>query len=173
MRRSTWPVMRTWQATLEAQQVIGLRLARLAGGGLSAGAEATRMTSEKVAALGEVQTAAMMAVLTGKAAAVPSRTLALYRRKMRANRKRLTSASTMMTGLGPRQAHVTHWAVSPHPRLWGPFAAAPSLQCHPQRHEDPYGRYRLIDRYAAAGHDAGHGVARTSLWRSHSVLSRV
>jgi hypothetical protein len=84
--------LRTWQATLEAQQVIGLRLARLSGGGPSAWAEATRMTSEKVAALGEAQTATMMAVLTGKAAAVPSRTLALYRRKMRANRKRLTTS---------------------------------------------------------------------------------
>jgi hypothetical protein len=84
--------LRTWQAALEAQQVIGLRLARLSGGGPSAWAEATRMTSEKVAALGEAQTAAMMAVLTGKAAAVPSRTLALYRRKIRANRKRLTAA---------------------------------------------------------------------------------
>jgi hypothetical protein len=96
MRRSTpsWLGLSliTWQATLEAQQVIALRLARLAGGAHLPGPEATRMISEKVAALGEVQTAAMMAVLTGKAAAVPSRTLALYRRKMRANRKRLTAA---------------------------------------------------------------------------------
>jgi hypothetical protein len=96
MRRSTpsWLglSLRTWQATLEAQQIIALRLARLAGGGHSAWTETTRMTSEKIAALGEVQTAAMVAVLTGKAAAVPSRTLALYRRKMRANRKRLTAA---------------------------------------------------------------------------------
>ena len=67
--------LRTWQAALEAQQVIGLRLGRLAGGGPSAWAEATRMTSEKIAALGEAETAAMMAVLTGKAAAVPSRSL--------------------------------------------------------------------------------------------------
>jgi hypothetical protein len=84
--------LNVWQATLEAQQVIGLRLARLAGGGHSAWAEAARMTSEKIAALSEAQTAAVMAVLTGKAAAVPARTLALYRRKMRANRKRLTAA---------------------------------------------------------------------------------
>lgn len=33
-------------------------------------------------------------VLTGRAAAVPSRTLALYRRKMHANGKRLTAALT-------------------------------------------------------------------------------
>lgn len=80
----------TWQATLEAQQVIGLRLARLAGGGKSAGAEAIRMTSEKISALSEAQAAATTALLMGKAAIIPSRTLALYRRKMRANRRRLT-----------------------------------------------------------------------------------
>jgi hypothetical protein len=92
--RSSWLglSLRTWQATLEAQQVIALRLARLAGGGHSAWAEATRMTSEKVAALGEAQTVATMALLTGKAGTVPSRTLALYRRQMRANRKRLTAS---------------------------------------------------------------------------------
>jgi hypothetical protein len=95
MRRSrpSWAglPLNMWQATLEAQQVIGLRVARLAGGGRAAWAEATRMTSEKIAALGEAQTAAMIALLMGKAAAVPSRTLALYRRKMRANCKRLTA----------------------------------------------------------------------------------
>jgi len=80
----------TLQAALEAQQVIGLRLARLAGGGKSAYAEATRMTSEKIFALSEAQAAATIALLTGKTGIIPSRTLALYRRKMRANRGRLT-----------------------------------------------------------------------------------
>jgi hypothetical protein len=91
--RSSWfgLPLNAWQATLEAQQVIGLRLARLACGGHLAWAEANRMTSEKIAALSEAQTAAAIAMLAGKAAAVPSRTLALYRRKMRANRKRLAT----------------------------------------------------------------------------------
>jgi hypothetical protein len=73
---------------LEAQQVIALRLAKLAGGGNSAVVEATRMTSEKLSALWEAQTVAAIAALTGKSGLIPSRTLALYRRKMRANRCR-------------------------------------------------------------------------------------
>jgi len=78
-----------WRAGLEAQQVIGLRLAKLAGGGAVARAETKRMLSEKVAAALEAQTAAAAAILTGNAVQVPARTLALYRRKMRANRRRL------------------------------------------------------------------------------------
>ena len=78
-----------WRAGLEAQQVIALRLARLAGGGAAAGDEMNRMVGEKMAAAFEAQQAAATAVLTGKSAQIPSRTVALYRRKMRANRKRL------------------------------------------------------------------------------------
>jgi hypothetical protein len=96
MRRSecSWVglSLSAWQATREAQQVIGLRLARLLGGDKSAWAEANRMTSEKISTLGETQTEAAAAVLTGRAAAVPARIRALYRRKMRANRKRLAAA---------------------------------------------------------------------------------
>jgi hypothetical protein len=82
--------LNTWQAGLEAQHVIGLRLAKLAGGGNKATDEAIRMTSEKLYTLWEAQTAATIAALTGKSGLIPSRTLALYRRKMRANRKRLS-----------------------------------------------------------------------------------
>jgi hypothetical protein len=78
-----------WRASLEAQQVIGLRLAKLASGGAAAAAEMNRMVSEKVDAALEAQDAAAKAVLTGNAAQIPSQTLALYRRKMRANRRRL------------------------------------------------------------------------------------
>jgi hypothetical protein len=78
-----------WRAGLEAQQVIALRLAKLARGGASATAEANRMVGEKMAAAVEAQRAAATAMLTGKAAQIPARTVALYRRKMRANRKRL------------------------------------------------------------------------------------
>jgi hypothetical protein len=79
----------TWRAGLEGQQVIALRLAKLARGGASATAEATRMVSEKMAAAVEAQRAAATALLTGKAAQIPARIVALYRRKVRANRKRL------------------------------------------------------------------------------------
>ena len=41
------------------------------------------MASEKVTAALEVQQAAAIAALTGYAAQIPSRTLAIYRRKMR------------------------------------------------------------------------------------------
>jgi hypothetical protein len=78
-----------WRAGLEAQQVIALRLAKLARGGASATAETNRMVSEKLAAAVEAQQAAATALLTGKAAQIPARTVALYRRKIRANRKRL------------------------------------------------------------------------------------
>jgi len=83
-----------WQAGLEAQQVIGLRLAKLASGGAAATAEINRMVAEKMAAALEAQQAAAAAMLTGKAAQIPSRTIALYRRKMRANRNRLNSVKS-------------------------------------------------------------------------------
>jgi hypothetical protein len=83
-----------WRAGLEAQQVIGLRLAKLAGGGAAATAEMNRMVSEKMSAALEAQQAAAAAVLTGKPGQIPSRTVALCRRKMRANYKRLSPATS-------------------------------------------------------------------------------
>jgi hypothetical protein len=94
-----------WQASLEAQQVIGLRLAMLMGGSHAAPAELSRMVSEKMAAALEAQHAAANAALTGNAALIPSRTIALYRRRMRANRKRLggvKSPSAPLTGRRPQ-----------------------------------------------------------------------
>ena len=44
-----------WRASFEAQQVIALRLAMLAGGGIAATAEMNRMVSEKMAAALEAQ----------------------------------------------------------------------------------------------------------------------
>jgi hypothetical protein len=82
-----------WRAGFEAQQVIGLRLAKLMGGGAPAAAEMTRMVSEKVNAALEAQNAMAKSMLTGNAARIPSRTVALYRRKMRANRHRLSAAN--------------------------------------------------------------------------------
>jgi aspartate/methionine/tyrosine aminotransferase len=81
-----------WQAGLEAQQVIGLRLALLAGGREPAAAEMLRMVSEKVAAGFEIQQAAAMAAMTGGNAQIPALALAIYRRRMRANRRRLGAA---------------------------------------------------------------------------------
>jgi len=82
-----------WRAGLEAQQVIGLRLAKLTRGGAAAAAEANRMVSEKVDAALEAQQAAARSMLSGNAARIPARTVALYRRKMRANCRRLGKKS--------------------------------------------------------------------------------
>lgn len=82
-----------WKASLEAQQVIGLRLAMVMSGSEAALAELSRLVPEKMAAALEAQQVAANAALTGSAALIPSRTIALYRRKMRANRRRLSGAS--------------------------------------------------------------------------------
>jgi hypothetical protein len=78
-----------WRAGFEAQQVVALRLAKLARGGASATNEASRMGLEKIVTAVEAQQVAATALLTGKAAQIPARTVALYRRKVRANRRRL------------------------------------------------------------------------------------
>jgi hypothetical protein len=79
-----------WRAGLEAQQVIALRLAKLAAGGEAAIVETSRMLTEKTDAALEAQRLAASAALSGRAMSIPARTVALYRRKMRANRQRLT-----------------------------------------------------------------------------------
>lgn len=83
-----------WRAGLEAQQVINLRLAMLAGGGMAASAETNWMIAEKMSAALEVQHMATTAVLTGNPAEIPS-TVALYRRKMRDSRRRLVKSSAL------------------------------------------------------------------------------
>ena len=66
----------------ESQQVIGLRLARIAQGGPLAAAEAQLMISEKVFA-------AMQASGQILAGASPDSVVRAYRRKVRANARRL------------------------------------------------------------------------------------
>ena len=68
---------------IESQQVIGLRLIALAAGGAAGQAEAQRMVTEKVTAAGE---AALM-VASGASTA---KVIAGYRRKVRANARRLS-----------------------------------------------------------------------------------
>jgi len=71
-------------ANLKAQQVIALRLMKLARGGPAAQKEAHKMVSEKMLASVEAATA-----LAGGAS--PNTVLRRYRTIMRANRKRLAS----------------------------------------------------------------------------------
>lgn len=68
---------------MESQQVIGLRLAKLSLGGAAAQAEAQRMVSEKIMAANE---AALLIATGGSTAGV----VAGYRRKVRANARRLS-----------------------------------------------------------------------------------
>jgi hypothetical protein len=68
---------------VEAQRVIGLRMIRLAQGGAAAQAEASRMVTEKAAAMAE---AALTLASGGSAKKVVRR----YRTHVRANQRRLT-----------------------------------------------------------------------------------
>jgi len=75
---------------IEASTVIGLRLAKIAVGGPAGEKESERMVEEKVAAAAELGAMAMTGALGFTGAAVTKRTLAHYRRKVRANRRRLS-----------------------------------------------------------------------------------
>ena len=81
-----------WRLGLEASTVIGLRTLRLAQGGEAARLEAERMVSEKVDAGLALQALAMGGGLGLTPARASARTLAHYRRKVSANRRRLSKA---------------------------------------------------------------------------------
>ncbi|MCK0195500.1 hypothetical protein MWN34_01085 [Ancylobacter sp. 6x-1] len=76
--------------TAEANMVIALRMARFASGHPDSGIEATRMVSEKMRALGSAQAELAKAAATGRLDRAAPKVVAMYRRKVRANRKRLT-----------------------------------------------------------------------------------
>jgi hypothetical protein len=90
-RRNPW-IKLGWDAMAlgaEAATVVGLRSMKIAAGGPAADAEAERMYSEKVEAAQALQRMAMAGALGFTAPRVASKTLAHYRRKVRANRRRL------------------------------------------------------------------------------------
>jgi hypothetical protein len=75
----------------EAQSVMWLRSMRIAKGGARAKAETQRMITEKVAALAEAQIAATAAAVRGsKKHRVAKKALAVYARRVRRNRRRLS-----------------------------------------------------------------------------------
>ena len=82
--------MDAWALGVEASTVIGLRGARMAMGGTPAEDEAHRMVSEKMQSAFELQ----MAMMTGQLGATPlagtRKVIRHYRRKVKANRKRLS-----------------------------------------------------------------------------------
>jgi hypothetical protein len=78
-----------WGASLEAQQVMALRGARILMQGSNAAPEITRMILEKSETAFKAQAAGIELLLTGKSHLIPQKTVARYRRKVRANRRRL------------------------------------------------------------------------------------
>ena len=70
--------------------MIGLRTLKLAAGGAAGEAEARRMVSEKIDAGVALQTLALTGGLGFTPQAAAAKTLTHYRRKVRANRRRLS-----------------------------------------------------------------------------------
>jgi hypothetical protein len=79
------------QMGMEAQSVIALRMLRMATGGKRAEAEAGRMVTEKVVAAAEAQAVAAVAAMGGHPQhVVAGKTLKVYKKHVRANRRRLS-----------------------------------------------------------------------------------
>lgn len=79
-----------WSLGLEASAVIGLRAMKIAAGGAAGEAEARRMVSEKVDAGLALQTLAFTGGLGVAPHSAAAKTVKHYRRKVRANLRRLS-----------------------------------------------------------------------------------
>ena len=83
--------MQTARLGWEAQSVIALRLMRIAAQRPGSQSEGRRMVTEKVAALAEAQSAAATAVIKGgDSHRVAKKVLSVYKKRVRANKRRLT-----------------------------------------------------------------------------------
>lgn len=83
--------LKAFQLGVEAQNVVALRMMRLATGGAGAEVEMSRMILEKAAAIAEAQFAAATAAAAGKADhVIASKALTVFRKRVRANRRRLS-----------------------------------------------------------------------------------
>jgi hypothetical protein len=92
---SAWCALSLQTARLgwEAHNVIALRLMRMATQAAGNQTEARRMVTEKVAALGEAQATAVTASIKGsKSHHVAKKVLGVYKKRVRANKRRLTRA---------------------------------------------------------------------------------
>jgi hypothetical protein len=77
--------------TIDAQNVVALRLARFARSAEFDWREAQRMTTEKVAALAQVQVATALSLMAGKRGpAVATKAIGIYGKRVRQNRRRLS-----------------------------------------------------------------------------------
>lgn len=90
-RRDPWMrlYMDAWTLGVEASAVMGLRAMRIAAGGAAGEAEASRMVSEKLDAALSLQAKAMTGALGFTAPTAAANTLSHYRRRVRANHRRL------------------------------------------------------------------------------------
>ena len=84
----SWDMM---QLTVEANSVIALRTLKMATGGAGAHEEISLMVSEKVQAAMDAHHELTTAAMAGRTDG-PAKAVALYRRRVRANQKRLTGA---------------------------------------------------------------------------------
>jgi hypothetical protein len=90
--RKTWATLPfdAWWLGMEAASVMALRGARIAAGAAAANREIARMVGEKIASAAELQ----MLMLTGGLGRTPeesaAKTLAHFRPKVRANKRRLS-----------------------------------------------------------------------------------
>lgn len=90
-RRNPWLslTLDAMRLGMEAHSVIGLRMAKAAWGGPAAQDEAERMVSEKAKAAIDVQMVLASSMMTGQGHLGPARAMALYRRRVLANQRRL------------------------------------------------------------------------------------
>jgi len=93
----SWPgtnfanlAMQSTMLAIEAQQVIALRLTKMAMGGPDVQREAELMVSEKLEALTTAGHEVAKAAITGKHDLGADQVMQMYRRKVRANKRRLT-----------------------------------------------------------------------------------
>lgn len=90
-RRNPWLHLglTAWRLGFEASAVIGLRALKIMAGGAASEAEARRMLTEKIKSGIALQTMAMTGGLGFSAPHAARKTISHYRRKVRANRRRL------------------------------------------------------------------------------------
>ena len=84
--------LNAWSLGAESSAVIGLRVMKMAAGGAAAEREAQQMIREKVAAGLTLQSLAITGGLGFTPHSATVKTVAHYRRKVRANRRRLMKA---------------------------------------------------------------------------------
>jgi hypothetical protein len=78
-----------WSLGIDASSVIALRMLKIAAGGVAAEVEACRMVSEKIETGLALQALALTGGLGLTAPSAATKMLTHYRRKVRANRRRL------------------------------------------------------------------------------------